>query len=231
MAGMVLTDLAIPIEVDPAIEVREGTLNEAQAASEMMGRAYDMPEEVARFFNVLLAMTGSKVKNRGYFAYVDGGTEPVGWSYLVFLPRFADRPPRRRRDAARTSRPRHLHRARREAARRRACGRAHRGGHPGGALDVRADRREARVPRGLWPRVLRLGRCAAPGDPDAEARGLARRTRTSWRPRSHRSWPFRWSDTCWATRCSRNDSGSRSRAAPVSCVFRRRSCQVRSSIT
>ena len=86
MAGMVLTDLAVPIAVDPGIEIREGTLHEAQAASEMMGRAYDMPEEVARFFNVLLAMTGSKVKNSGYFAYVDGGNEPVGWSYLVYLP-------------------------------------------------------------------------------------------------------------------------------------------------
>ena len=86
MAGMVLTDLAVPIAVGPRIEVREGTLQEAQAASEMMGRAYDMPEEVARFFNVLLAMTGSKVKNSGYFAYVDGGSEPVGWSYLVYLP-------------------------------------------------------------------------------------------------------------------------------------------------
>ena len=86
LAGMVLTDLTVPIAVDPKIEVREGSLHEAQAASEMMGRAYDMPEEVARFFNVLLAMTDSKVKNRGYFAYVDGGTEPVGWSYLVYLP-------------------------------------------------------------------------------------------------------------------------------------------------
>jgi GNAT superfamily N-acetyltransferase len=31
-------------------------------------------------------MTDSKVGNRGYFAYVDGGAEPVGWSYLVYLP-------------------------------------------------------------------------------------------------------------------------------------------------
>jgi GNAT superfamily N-acetyltransferase len=86
MAGMVLTDLAVPIAVDPTIEIREATLHDAQAASGMMARAYDMPEEVARFFNVLLAMTDSKVKNRGYFAYVDGGIEPVGWSYLVYLP-------------------------------------------------------------------------------------------------------------------------------------------------
>ena len=46
MAGMVLTDLAVPIAVDPKIEIREATLHEAQAASQMMARAYDMPEEV-----------------------------------------------------------------------------------------------------------------------------------------------------------------------------------------
>lgn len=86
MAGMVLTDLAVPIAADPRLEVREATLHEAQEASAMMARAHGMPEEVARFFNVLLAMTDSKVRNRGYFAYVDGGGEPVGWSYLVYLP-------------------------------------------------------------------------------------------------------------------------------------------------
>lgn len=86
MAGMALTDLDTPIAVDPAIEIREASLHEAQAASEMMARAYGIPEDVARFFNVLLAMTDSKVKNRGYFAYVDGADQPVGWSYLVYLP-------------------------------------------------------------------------------------------------------------------------------------------------
>jgi len=86
MAGMVLTDLAVPIAVDPKIEIREATLHEAQAASAMMARAYGMPEEVARFFNVLLAMTDGKVQNRGYFAYLDGATDPVAWSYLVYLP-------------------------------------------------------------------------------------------------------------------------------------------------
>jgi GNAT superfamily N-acetyltransferase len=86
LAGMALTDLAVPIAVDPKIEIREATLHEAQGASAMMARAYGIPEEVARFFNVLLAMTDSKVPNRGYLAYVDGGTEPVAWSYLVYLP-------------------------------------------------------------------------------------------------------------------------------------------------
>jgi len=43
----------------------------------------------------------------------------------------------------------------------------------GGALDIGPDRREARLPRDVRSRVLRLGRRAAPGDPDAAARGLA----------------------------------------------------------
>jgi GNAT superfamily N-acetyltransferase len=86
MAGMALTDLDTSIAVDPKVDVREASLQEAQAASEMMGRAYGIPEEIARFFNVLLAMTDVKVKNRGYFAFVDGGSEPVAWSYLVYLP-------------------------------------------------------------------------------------------------------------------------------------------------
>jgi GNAT superfamily N-acetyltransferase len=86
MAGMALTDLDVQIAADPTIEVREATLHEAQAASEMMARAYGIPEEVARFFNVLLAMSENKVRNRGYFAYVDGREQPAGWSYLVFLP-------------------------------------------------------------------------------------------------------------------------------------------------
>ena len=86
MAGMALTELGVQLAADPQIEIREATLHEAQAASEMMARAYGIPEEVARFFNVLLAMTDSKVKNRGYFAYVDGGDQPVAWSYLVYLP-------------------------------------------------------------------------------------------------------------------------------------------------
>jgi GNAT superfamily N-acetyltransferase len=86
MAGMVLTDLAVPMPVDPKIEIREVTLHEVQAASGMMARAYGLPEEVMRLLNVLLAMTDRKVRNRGYFAYLDGGTDPVAWSYLVYLP-------------------------------------------------------------------------------------------------------------------------------------------------
>ena len=83
LAGMALTDLDAPIETDPAVEIREVTPEEAGAESEMMGRAYGMPSEVAEMFTRLL---GSRsVRSRGYLASVAGGA-PVAWSFLVYLP-------------------------------------------------------------------------------------------------------------------------------------------------
>jgi GNAT superfamily N-acetyltransferase len=84
MAGMALTDLAVPIATDPSLRVEEATLTEALDASQMMATAYDMPVEVARFFNVMLALTDRQVRNRGYFAYVED--KPVAWSFLIYLP-------------------------------------------------------------------------------------------------------------------------------------------------
>jgi hypothetical protein len=85
LAGMALTDLDAPIETNPLVRVREVDPEEAGRESEMMGRAYGMPIEVAEMFTRLLgAKTG--VRSRGYFAYLDGGS-PVAWSYLVYIPR------------------------------------------------------------------------------------------------------------------------------------------------
>ena len=83
LAGMALTDLDIPIRANPAVRIREITAAEAAAESDMMGRAYGMPTDVAEMFARLLA-SGS-VRSRGYFAYLSGDA-PVAWSYLVYLP-------------------------------------------------------------------------------------------------------------------------------------------------
>ncbi len=83
LAGMALTDLDTPIAANPAVRIREITPAEAAAESDMMGRAYGMPTDVAEMFARLLA-TGT-VQSRGYFAYL-GGDTPVAWSYLVYLP-------------------------------------------------------------------------------------------------------------------------------------------------
>ena len=85
LAGMALTDLARPIEVNPAARVVEVTFAEALERSDMMARAYGSPPDVMRFFNEVLAGTASRIKARSYMAFLDGG-EPVAWSYLVYLP-------------------------------------------------------------------------------------------------------------------------------------------------
>jgi len=81
IAGMALTDLAAPI-AGGAASVREVSREEALAESEMVGRAYGLSTEVARFFlEIYFAPAGPRC--RGYFASVDD--RPVAWSFLVYL--------------------------------------------------------------------------------------------------------------------------------------------------
>jgi GNAT superfamily N-acetyltransferase len=86
LAGMTLTDLATPIEVNPAVRVEETSMKDALAETEMMARAYGLPLEVMRVFNEFLAAAAERIKSRGYFGYVAGNDRPVAWSYLAYLP-------------------------------------------------------------------------------------------------------------------------------------------------
>ena len=82
IAGLALTDLAIPIAGVGAASVREVSGQQALAESEMVGRAYGLPTDVARLFlEIYFAPNGPRC--RGYFAYV--GDRPVAWSFLVYL--------------------------------------------------------------------------------------------------------------------------------------------------
>jgi len=85
VAGMVLTDLSLPIEVNPRVLVREVSWQDAIANSEMMAKAYGLPVAVMRLFNELVAATSDRVRSRAYVASLDGD-QPVAWSYLVYLP-------------------------------------------------------------------------------------------------------------------------------------------------
>jgi len=84
IAGMALTDLALPIEVDLKTQVREVTWAEAIANSEMMARAYGLPIEMMRLFNEIAASSADRVKARPYVASIDD--EIVAWAWLVYLP-------------------------------------------------------------------------------------------------------------------------------------------------
>ena len=80
LAGMAVTDLDLEVRTNPAVRVREVTAAETIAASEMMGRAYGLPTDVALLFNRLVAT----VRSRAYFGYL-GGDDPVAWSFLVYI--------------------------------------------------------------------------------------------------------------------------------------------------
>jgi GNAT superfamily N-acetyltransferase len=84
LAGMSLTDLSTPIAVNPAVRVKEVSMPEALAETDMMARAYGMPTDVMRLFSEILAASADRIRTRVYFAYVDGDN-PVAWSYLTYV--------------------------------------------------------------------------------------------------------------------------------------------------
>ena len=83
LAGMAApTDLQV--RGSETVRIREVTAAEQSRETDMMGRAYGMPPEIAGLFVQLVSATPG-LKSRGYFAYLDGSS-PVAWSYLVYIP-------------------------------------------------------------------------------------------------------------------------------------------------
>jgi len=86
LAGMTLTDLAIPIAANPRVRIEETSMKDALVETEMMARAYGLPLEVMRVFNEYLAGAADRIKSRGYFGYLENNEKPVAWSFLAYLP-------------------------------------------------------------------------------------------------------------------------------------------------
>ncbi|MBV7331284.1 GNAT family N-acetyltransferase [Chloroflexi bacterium TSY] len=86
MAGMVLTDLSIPIRTNPDVEIREATDEEMLAARDMVGDAYGLPANVAELSDKIMVGSADTLKVRRYLAYIDGMSEPVGFGYLLYVP-------------------------------------------------------------------------------------------------------------------------------------------------
>jgi GNAT superfamily N-acetyltransferase len=83
LAGMSApVDLAV--HANDAVRIREVSAEEQKLETDMMGRAYGMPADIAGLFARLVS-DNPGVKSRAYFAYLDGDT-PVAWSYLTYLP-------------------------------------------------------------------------------------------------------------------------------------------------
>lgn len=87
IAGMTLTDLRIPIRVNPSVKIREATTpDERLTTSIMMARAFPFPEEIARHMGEVFSQVRDKVKTRMYLAFLDGIAEPVATCTTLYIP-------------------------------------------------------------------------------------------------------------------------------------------------
>jgi len=83
LAGM-SAPVDLPVHANDEVRIREVSAEEQARETDMMGRAYGMPADIASLF-VRMVSSNPGLKSRAYFAYVDRDS-PVAWSYLVYLP-------------------------------------------------------------------------------------------------------------------------------------------------
>jgi hypothetical protein len=84
LAGM-SAPVDLPVQANEAVRIREVTAEEQGRETDMMGRAYGMPADIASLF-VRMVSSNPGLRSRAYFAYLDGDS-PIAWSYLVYLPK------------------------------------------------------------------------------------------------------------------------------------------------
>ena len=86
LAGMVLTDLAIPIRANPEVEVRLASVEEQRRAIPMTAAAYDLPLDVAEWFAEALIGAADRLHSAMYHAFLPDRSGPVAFGNLVFVP-------------------------------------------------------------------------------------------------------------------------------------------------
>ena len=86
LAGMALTDLALPIRSNPEVEVRPATVAEQRQAIPMTAAAYGLPLEAAEWFTEALIGIGDRLRTTMYHAFLPGHHDPVAFGNLVFVP-------------------------------------------------------------------------------------------------------------------------------------------------
>ena len=88
MAGMVLTDIRVPIPIHPAIEIREVSANQISQASNLMAQAYgeELSPELAKIFNEAFLLGQGDIKARAYLAYLTENDMPVAFGYSLYVP-------------------------------------------------------------------------------------------------------------------------------------------------
>jgi len=86
LAGMVMTDLTVPIRANPDVEVRRATVEEQRRAIPMTAAAYGLPLDVAGWFAEVLIAARDRLQCAMYHAFLPDQSDPVAFGNLVFVP-------------------------------------------------------------------------------------------------------------------------------------------------
>ena len=86
MAGMVLTDLNVPIPVNPAVHIREATHADLEPASRLLAPALGIGFDGAHVVTESLLLSPSSLYRRVYLAFLPKVDEPVAYASTVYLP-------------------------------------------------------------------------------------------------------------------------------------------------
>ena len=86
LAGMVLTDLALPIRANRDVEVRPASVEEQRRAIPMTATAYGLPLDVADWFIEALIGASQHLRFTVYHAFLPDSSDPVAFGNLVFVP-------------------------------------------------------------------------------------------------------------------------------------------------
>jgi GNAT superfamily N-acetyltransferase len=85
MAGMVKTDLEIPIPANPSVEIRPITRADLDLASRVLAPALNIPDDAARIINDAELRSQEAGLGHVYLAYLEGVPEPVAFASSVYL--------------------------------------------------------------------------------------------------------------------------------------------------
>jgi len=86
MAGMALTDLSVPIPVNPEVHIREATPADLEPASRLLAPALGIGFDGAHVVTESLLLSPSRLHRRVYLAFLPKVDEPVAYASTVHLP-------------------------------------------------------------------------------------------------------------------------------------------------
>ena len=86
LAGMAYTRPNVPVPANPAVTVRQVTVDDLEVAIPLLSAALGFTPEGARATVASLALSPDPIRRRAYLAYLKDIPEPVAYASMIYLP-------------------------------------------------------------------------------------------------------------------------------------------------